>query len=1059
MFTILRINKKGVFSIFVLYITIISALLSSSSVALANIDEEEIIDELLAGDQPGKQVAHTYNPSDKITGYLVYLPKDYNANSGKKYPLVVFFHGAGERGTNINLVRKFGPPKMVEQGKDFPFILVSPQARYTWDKNTDVMDDFIEKMKKDYRVDDNRLYVTGLSMGGAGTWNYTLEYSHKVAAAVPICGWGQPQKACNMKNVPVWATHNQGDPTVGVGGTLNMVNAINACSPNPKPVQIIYQTGGHDAWSRTYNDQAMWDWLLSQSKSGVTPPPANKIPVANAGGNKTLTLPNNSINLVGSGTDSDGTIASYQWTKVSGPNATMTDANKSTLKLTNLVEGSYKFKLTVKDNKGAAGSAEAIVSVLPNTSTPPTTNNNGLFYTYYEGSFDKLPDFSKLNGIKSGHVNTFDLSIRKRNDNFAVVFEAKIDITTAGNYTFYTNSDDGSKLYINNKEVVNNDGLHGNIEKSGNISLNVGQHDIKVEYFEKTGGEVLGVNYAGPGISKQPIPPHKLFKPEISPNQAPIANAGNDKTITLPTNSISITGSGSDTDGTIAAYQWTKVSGPSATVSDANKATVKLTNLVEGNYTFKLTVTDNDGANAFDEVKIIVNMALQNSAPRPEDISNENGLMYSYYEGTFDKLPDFSKLNAISTGYVNNFDLSVRKKNDFFAIVYEGKIEITSSGNYIFYTTSDDGSKLYINNKEVVNNDGLHGSVERSGSINLNAGIHDIRVSYFERTGGEVLEVKYAGPGISKQVIPSGKLYKAVEEQNAVPPSEVNDDIVVTNSISLNFNDQYNPNQGAPWNNIGTRPYENLKVSNLKDHKGKATSVSITFLSNWGGSGSNASASNAVVPSNVAKTYFWTVNPNKETLIISGLDKNQKYAFTFYGFRTGSGNNTTEYTIGNKRVSLNAANNTSNTKTISGISPDANGNILIHVEKHAAASFGYLNSLVIETSGKATTSENAVAAKSFSMDTQVENVEQLSVFPNPVIDHLNIQLTSSEGGFARINLSDLTGRALGSFDYPIIEGQNILEIDITPYAVSKGIFILTVELPNRQIINQRLIKN
>src|SRR5690606_22268144 len=157
---------------------------------------------------------------------------------------------------------------------------------------------------------------------------------------------------------------------------------------------------------------------------------------------------------------------------------------------------------------------------------------------------------------------------------------------------------------------------------------------------------------AGPGISKQPIPQHKLFKPEISPNKAPIANAGSDKTITLPTNGISITGTGTDTDGTIAAYQWTKVSGPSVTISDANKATVKLTNLVEGNYTFKLTVTDNNGASAYDEVKIVVNKAMQSPSPRPEDISTENGLMYSYYEGTFDKLPDFSKLNTISTGYV-----------------------------------------------------------------------------------------------------------------------------------------------------------------------------------------------------------------------------------------------------------------------------------------------------------------------------------------------------------------------------------------------------------------------
>src|SRR5690606_11384615 len=117
---------------------------------------------------------------------------------------------------------------------------------YTWDKNTDAMDELIESVKKDYRIDENRFYVTGLSMGGAGTWNYAVEYGHKIAGIVPICGWGQPQKACNIKDVPVWATHNEKDPTVGVGGTLNMVNALKNCPANPMPIQIIYPGGGHD---------------------------------------------------------------------------------------------------------------------------------------------------------------------------------------------------------------------------------------------------------------------------------------------------------------------------------------------------------------------------------------------------------------------------------------------------------------------------------------------------------------------------------------------------------------------------------------------------------------------------------------------------------------------------------------------------------------------------------------------------------------------------------------------------------------------------------------------
>lgn len=1053
MFTVLRIKKKVIFSLFALCISMFSAF-SAYPKEFIHINEEELTEETTTNDQPGKQVEYSYTPSDKITGYLVYLPKDYNNNPAKKYPLVVFFHGAGERGTNLALVKKFGPPKMVEQGKEFPFILVSPQARYTWDKNTEGMDAFIEKMKKDYRVDDNRLYVTGLSMGGAGTWNYTLEYSHKVAAAVPICGWGQPQKACNMKNVPVWATHNQGDPTVGVGGTLNMISAIKSCSPNPEPIQIIYLSGGHDAWSRTYNDQAMWDWLLSQSKSGATPPPANKAPVANAGGNKTLTLPNNSINLVGSGSDADGTIASFQWTKVSGPNATMTDANKSTLKLTNLVEGSYKFKLTITDNKGAKGSGEANVNVLPNVSTPPTTNKNGLLYSYYEGSFNNLPDFSKLNSVSSGYVNTFDLSIRKKNDNFAVVFEGKIDIATSGNYTFYTNSDDGSKLYINNKEVVNNDGLHGNIEKSGSVSLSVGQHEIKVAYFDKTGGEILGVHYAGPGVSKQVIPEHKLYKPEVSQNNAPTANAGADKSITLPANSLTITGIGTDSDGTLTAYQWTKVSGPSATISDANKATVRLTNLVEGSYIFKLTVTDNDGATAYDEVKVTVNKAFQ--SPAPDGIASENGLLYSYYEGTFDKLPDFSKLNTISTGYVNNFDLSIRKKNDFFAVVFEGKIEITNSGAYTFYLSSDDGSKLYINNKEVVNNDGLHSSaLEKNGSITLNAGFHDIKVAYFERTGGEVLIAKYSGPGVSKQVIPSTKLYKSSEREIVESP---NDNIIAKSSILINFNDQYTPNQGAPWNNIGTRPYENLKISNLKDNTGKSTSISIAFLSKWGGSGSNASASGAVVPTNVSKTYFWTVNPQRETLKVSGLDKNQKYAFTFYGFKSGSGNNTTEYTIGSKTVSLNAANNTSQTGVISGVSPDANGNVLIYVKKQASASFGYLNSLIIETASGAST--QLASETNFSKtNAHLESAGTSKVYPNPVIDNVNIELYSSEEGYAKFNILNLAGNVVGRFDRALATGQNLVNLDLTSLPITGGIFVLTIELPDGKLEKHKLVKN
>src|SRR5690606_5649658 len=217
----------------------------------------------------GTQVGYSYSPDNVVSGYLVYLPKEYYDNPDKKFPLVVFFHGSGETGVDLNKVKRNGPPKMVEQGKHFPFILISPQAKSKWDHNSEGIDQFLENVKRDYRIDNNRFYVTGLSMGGAATWYYANYYPHKVAAAVPICGWGNPSSVCEMKDVPVWAFHNDFDGQVTSAGTKKMISVLSNCARNPSPLMTIYPTGGHDAWTETYNNQAMWDWMLSQSKNGV----------------------------------------------------------------------------------------------------------------------------------------------------------------------------------------------------------------------------------------------------------------------------------------------------------------------------------------------------------------------------------------------------------------------------------------------------------------------------------------------------------------------------------------------------------------------------------------------------------------------------------------------------------------------------------------------------------------------------------------------------------------------------------------------------------------------
>ena len=164
-----------------------------------------------------------------------------------------------------------------------------------------------------------------------------------------------------------------------------------------------------------------------------------------------------------------------------------------------------------------------------------------------------------------------------------------------------------------------------------------------------------------------------------------------------------------------------------------------------------------------------------------------NGLSYKYVEGSWSSLPDFNILTPIKTGTGGSFDLSVRNRDDNFALEFSGFIEVPSTGNYTFFTTSDDGSKLYIGSTEVVNNDGLHGSQERAGSIGLQAGKHAIRVTYFEATGGQNLAVSYSTTGINKSIVPASALFRL---PSATPPptSRRNEIAVNLNGSLMDFN-------------------------------------------------------------------------------------------------------------------------------------------------------------------------------------------------------------------------------------------------------------------------------
>ena len=194
--------------------------------------------------------------------YLLYLPEDYERSS-KKWPLVLFLHGSGERGSDIELVKRNGPPKLVEEGKKFPFILVSPQCpeRTSWDNK--MLITLLEEIESKYNVDKNREYLTGLSMGGHATWSLAIQYPERFAAIIPVCASGYPQDVYVLKDVPVWVFHGQKDDIVPIIEGQKMVNALGREGGSVK--FTIYPEAGHDAWTETYNNSEIYKWLLSHS--------------------------------------------------------------------------------------------------------------------------------------------------------------------------------------------------------------------------------------------------------------------------------------------------------------------------------------------------------------------------------------------------------------------------------------------------------------------------------------------------------------------------------------------------------------------------------------------------------------------------------------------------------------------------------------------------------------------------------------------------------------------------------------------------------------------------
>jgi len=553
-----------------------------------------------------QQVAKSITGTNgQFIGFLEFKPSDYGS---QKHPLIIFLHGIGERGdgtTQINNVTANGIANLCARGASMrftangqtsSFVVLSPQlSTYYGSWPSWYVEEMIKYAKANLQIDPNRIYVTGLSLGGGGVWTYAFTSyanSAQVAAIAPVCatddGWDA--NACasaGAASLPIWGFHCKDDGTVAWTNTnhVQLVLNWNCGAMTPAPRFTYYLSGGHSgAWINAYDtghitravDSSLvktgastnvnftakpnlYEWFLMQSRGTTTVAQ----PVAVAGADQIVTMPIATITLNGSGSYvSSGSISSYQWTTISGPSTpVITSPLLAVTTVTNLTTaGVYKFQLTVTSNTGATSTSIVTVTVNGITNSTPTSNPGG------DQTITLPTNTVSLDGSASydagGSITAYAWA-QVSGPSTASFASANAAKTTAGNL------------------------VQGTYKFQLTVTDNAGA----------TAASTMNVT-----VNAAPTAP--------TSGTPPVPNPGTDQTITLPINTVSLDGSGSYGRGgnVITGYLWSQDSGPSqSTLSGTTTAKITVNNLVQGSYRFRLTVTDNAGLSSTTTMGVTVN--------------------------------------------------------------------------------------------------------------------------------------------------------------------------------------------------------------------------------------------------------------------------------------------------------------------------------------------------------------------------------------------------------------------------------------------------------------------
>ena len=196
--------------------------------------------------------------------YYLYFPKHYDKDSETSFPLLLFLHGGGEAGDSLAVLKKNGPPKMLAEGKQFPFMVLAPQnphKKQWW--NVRAVMQLLDTIVANHKVDTKRIYLTGLSRGGSAAWELAVQYPDRFAAMAVVCGMTPvPYASWINKKMPIWVFHGTDDTSIPFSESEEMVNELKRIGYDV--TFTVYEGVGHDSWIQAYQTEALYDWLIKQ---------------------------------------------------------------------------------------------------------------------------------------------------------------------------------------------------------------------------------------------------------------------------------------------------------------------------------------------------------------------------------------------------------------------------------------------------------------------------------------------------------------------------------------------------------------------------------------------------------------------------------------------------------------------------------------------------------------------------------------------------------------------------------------------------------------------------